>query len=439
MDKTIALLRRLTLLRRDIMKTYPFWGRMLLRLRFGFSSCGTAYTDMENIVFDPEFSMDLPDEELRFLLLHEVMHCVLKHCLRGREFDPGLHNIACDTVVNSMILDMLGYSEFSVAGSPVMHLAPDGTEGRMYTAEKIYEMLKEDGAGKQPPSSPQSAGGDNDGFGTDSVPAAGGDPSEGPGSKPGQNVPASGTLDNHSPWDSIGAGRQEGSPEEDYVNRKLLNDKWDSYIRDSMRSYSKDGGIPGGLRGYLTEIYYQPKTNWRQVLQDFIRHNLSDYVFSVPDRRFSGDIVMPSFQDHIYGDTIEKIWILIDSSGSVDDDSIRKILLEARAAIEQMDQMTGMVSYFDSDVHKPYPLEEIGDFDRFMSEKVPCGGTSFKAIFTYLREHLADELPALMLILTDGYASFPDEDAALGVPVLWAIISSDVEPPWGEVIHIEIE
>lgn len=42
--------------------------------------------------------------------------------------------------------------------------------------------------------------------------------------------------------------------------------------------------------------------------------------------------------------------------------------------------------------------------------------------------------PAFASSLND--TQFPDESQALGVPVVWLIIDSDVVPPFGDVIHI---
>ena len=136
-----ALSRRLTDLRAGLLWERPFYGRLLLHLTFGFTHCGTAYTDMRHIVFDPAFAQSLGNEELRFVMLHELMHCVLRHCTRGRNLRHRLYNIACDIVVNSLILETLGLPELLIDGEPVMHLTPVQTEGREHTAEEVYEML----------------------------------------------------------------------------------------------------------------------------------------------------------------------------------------------------------------------------------------------------------------------------------------------------------
>lgn len=64
------------------------------------------------------------------------------------------------------------------------------------------------------------------------------------------------------------------------------------------------------------------------------------------------------------------------------------------------------------------------------------GGTSFEVIFEYLDNKLKDNLPRVIVIITDGYADFPKESKALDVPVIWLIVDSEINPPFGESIHI---
>ena len=45
---------------------------------------------------------------------------------------------------------------------------------------------------------------------------------------------------------------------------------------------------------------------------------------------------------------------------------------------------------------------------------------------------LRREVPRAMIIMTDGYAPFPPEQEAMGIPVLWLIFGTDVRPPWGK-------
>ena len=51
---------------------------------------------------------------------------------------------------------------------------------------------------------------------------------------------------------------------------------------------------------------------------------------------------------------------------------------------------------------------------------------------------MKDNLPASIIVLTDGYAEFPDESCAMDIPVLWLLNNEDITLPWGKVARIEI-
>lgn len=51
---------------------------------------------------------------------------------------------------------------------------------------------------------------------------------------------------------------------------------------------------------------------------------------------------------------------------------------------------------------------------------------------------MSDDLPVSIIILTDGFAPFPDESAAMNIPVLWLLNNEEVEPPWGKVARIRV-
>ena len=103
---TRELMRRLLLSRMRILNEHPFFGLLLMHMHYGLDeSSPTAYTDGESIVFGVDFLMSLSESELDFVMMHEIMHVVLQHCMRGTQYnDPDRFNIACDIVVNSNIL-----------------------------------------------------------------------------------------------------------------------------------------------------------------------------------------------------------------------------------------------------------------------------------------------------------------------------------------------
>ena len=122
-----------------------FFGLLIVHLKFALDeTIETAATDGVTVFFSPEFLDTLSNDELDFVLMHEVMHVVLKHLDRSTELDNYLYNIASDTVINSIILESKNNDLKSISLNgfgALMHLAPNGKEGREYTAEEVYEML----------------------------------------------------------------------------------------------------------------------------------------------------------------------------------------------------------------------------------------------------------------------------------------------------------
>lgn len=393
-DDKKLILRRLADARMRLIMNSPFYGNLVLHMKFVLAQCGTAATDMKRILFDPEFVLGLSDRELDFVVKHEIMHCVLQHCIRGRDKNQHFFNIACDIVVNSNIMQSMGVSSITVAGEEAMHLTPEGKEGYLYSAEEVYEMLieKYDALIRDVEEVLKEIEKD---YGT--------------------------IVDRHEIWSVIPLV-------------ETLSNEWKMHLKNALANCGET--VPG-VRKFLEDLEYHSKLNWRAILHDFIveTHDEFDYSFSPPDRRFSaGDFILPSFSE-IVGDAVDNLWFVVDASGSISVEELSCSFEEIKAAINQFDSLSGKLSFFDMVVSEP---KEFADVDTLKSiEPVGGGGTSFHCIFKYMEEHMINELPTAVIILTDGYAPFPQEEIALGVPTLWIIAGDNtVDAPWGVTIHI---
>ena len=126
---------------------------------------------------------------------------------------------------------------------------------------------------------------------------------------------------------------------------------------------------------------------------------------------------------------------MIDTSGSMSDDMITAAYYEVKGAIEQFDgKLKGWLGFFDAAIVEPIRFDSIEEFE--IIKAYGGGGTSFDIIFDHIRKYMADSLPNCIIILTDGYAPFPDEKKSMGIPVLWLINNKEVSPPWGKVARI---
>lgn len=392
------LVNKLTTARASLLLKAPFYGTLLMHLKFGLAECETACTDMKRILWDPLFLRRITLEEVQFVMLHEVMHCVLDHIHRGKGKIHKLYNLAADIVVNSNIMQTYGVKEFQVDGESAMHLAPDGIEGREYTADQVYEMLVRKYKNLL-----------ND---VDAL-------CEEVSSEYGIEI------DNHEIWDVIPV-----SPE--------LSEEWKAAIKDAAKKYFSLDNRPSLVRKLLDSEDYNPILNWRQVLHDFIQivTDSYDFDFAPPDRRFStGEFILPSFLE-MDGEAIENLWVLIDSSGSIDDKTLTMILKEIESSINQFSYLHAKISCFDTSVTEPVEFENVEGLAKLKIEG--GGGTSFKCIFDFLKDNMMAEPPMAIVIITDGYSRYPDENAAMAIPVLWMLIDNEFDAPWGKSIHVEL-
>lgn len=146
-NKQVELTRKVYYSRMRVLSNHPFFGMLVLDLKFRFDSEEKTFsTDGTNIYFNPNYLDLLKEEELDICILHCIMHIVLKHPFREVEYEnKELYNLACDIVVNSNILySISGVSnkkELVVLGKILPHKTPTGEEGYKYSTKEVYWML----------------------------------------------------------------------------------------------------------------------------------------------------------------------------------------------------------------------------------------------------------------------------------------------------------
>ena len=220
-----------------------------------------------------------------------------------------------------------------------------------------------------------------------------------------------------------------------------FKDIWDKHLADACESISIRDAITGrGTIPLLAERMWEemrkPQTDWRTILNDFVQEEICDYSFAPPDRRFDeSPFFLPDFNEK--DETVEDILFMIDASGSMSNKDITAAYCEIKGAIEQFNgKLKGWLGFFDAEVIEPIPFENVEEFSVIRPKG--GGGTDFQIIFEYVQKHMQDKLPASIIILTDGFAPFPQEKLAGGIPVLWLLNNDEVDPPWGKIARITV-
>ena len=187
------------------------------------------------------------------------------------------------------------------------------------------------------------------------------------------------------------------------------------------------------LRRLLGELR-PPQSDWRELLNNFVQEEITDYSFEPPDRRFDGDFFLPDFNQP--SDTVRNLLFAVDTSGSIGDKALTAAFSEIKGAIDQFDgRLSGKLCFFESNVTEPIDFESVDDLLRIRPHG--GGGTNVAAVFALAAAFDPDELSSIV-ILTDGECRYPPESAANGVPVLWLINNETHTPPWGRLARISV-
>lgn len=427
-EEIVGITKRLQGIRQGLVRKTPFYAILLFGLRFSLDDMvETVYTDGERIAFNPDFLKSITDREVEFIMLHEVSHVALGHPFRRiiADCDFELYDVACDIVVNSNIYQFTGKDEryISIKGKVMPHKICD-KEGSLFTVEQVYEQLLSQ---RKKTDDREEGNGKRDGSGKIQVK----DGKDGRGSgKP--SISDGATIDDHSFWK--GEGEEE-----------ISSTMWEARVMQTYEtvknlpqaSFGKQDDGWGDLPIFAERMHNEVASNkldWRTLLNDFIQEDLCDYSFYPPDRRFGdSDFFLPDFNEK--DERVENLLFMIDTSGSMKDDDIGEVYGEIKSAIEQFDgKIKGWLGFFDGSVTEPKPFENEEEFKAIRIQG--GGGTSFLPIFHYVRDHMQDKNVTSIIILTDGYAPYPEEYERMNIPVLWIINNNDATPPWGVIARL---
>ncbi len=125
-----------------VVANFPFYGTLLTHLPFRKDEgAKTVYTDGRVIGYNPSFlrALDLP--EIRFVVLHEVLHAALGHVFRRGTRDPLRWGIAADIVVNGILYDLAFRLRRTVLREPEGVLL-DGPLAELGPVERVHDHIR---------------------------------------------------------------------------------------------------------------------------------------------------------------------------------------------------------------------------------------------------------------------------------------------------------
>jgi len=126
-----------------IISNFKFFAELLFNLKIIEGNPSgrfkTMATDGKSIIYNPNFVNKLSEEEVIFVILHEIMHCANLHFARIGGRNPRMWNEAGDYAINIQLSDMRKDLDTKVIEVPSKILLDE--RFRNMSAELIYDVL----------------------------------------------------------------------------------------------------------------------------------------------------------------------------------------------------------------------------------------------------------------------------------------------------------
>ena len=464
--------RRITRARSSLIMDHPFYGSLAMRLDVMESAAfPTMATDGFRLWYNKGWLDTIDEDVLMFVVIHEILHCVLGHHIRRGGRDHKRWNIACDYVVNLILL----HAGYKVPDWVYLDERFDGLN-----AEQVYRVLEDEEAKAKPPEpqqgpEPQTSSSDDAGDEQEEQQqdeANGGDDpadgDDGDGGQPGDDGEADGdpmqdglgegdaatpdagnggTASGGSPsavgedvpvshGDFGGCGEiLDAAPSHDEAALAEAAAEWEVATRQAVNvaKRQEEGKLPGFLKEIVDQLN-DPRTDWREVVRRFVDpSSTKDFSWSMPSRRH---LPFKHYTPGMVTDGVSHVAMMIDTSGSIDTELLKVFGGEVQAALDDgaIDKIT--LVFCDTRVNRTaeYSKGDIVDFT--------CqgrGGTEFFPAIKWVEENAQDVVCAIYFTDLDcsDYGEeppFPMLWAAYGSP--WFLKDAMKRVPFGEIIEV---
>lgn len=371
----------ITKLKIDLMRRMPFYGDIIVKLpivEMTDDTVPTAATNGKVILYNKKYMESLPSAQRHYVIMHEVFHVLLMHWKRNQDRIPIYWNVACDYVVNQMLVSMIG--RFKENGIDIQ-IPPDICMAQycvLSAAEDVYYKIVDD------------------------------------------------NKDNNSK-DKVYVRKMYSNLKNDQkelLDKRLfpkdltvkparnLSDKEQSDLESEIKklikdSASKNRGTYGSseVPREILRIVESRMLPWHKYLSKFLQQvETGEASYLNPERKYIHmDLMVPGNEKR--DDDLGGVWAFIDSSGSIAQNELDQYLTQLYRISKEFGCEIN-VAYWDTKVTDVYTKVKKPN------ELLDCrpkhsGGTNINCIYEYLKNNKIK--PYVMLILTDGFFGDADE------------------------------
>lgn len=401
-DKNIDALEKIKRAKISILFDEPFYSGLIFSMKDILTyDVPIGATNGKVIYYNPDAIIKMKHEEIKFLIYHEIYHCILHHITRRQSRIPIIWGIAIDYVVNA-ILTKFSLGKMPEEAGKLIGILKD--EYRDLSAEVIYNKLLEDKDFMEMIQGQISSIIIID-----------------------NNLGHNGIYDSHLDLDK----------------EQQLETEWDIKVIAASSLIKDQGKIPSEIIRLIEKIK-APVMNWKYILLRFLREcDKSDYSWTRPNKRFvHNNIYLPSLK----GRATTEIAIAVDTSGSMSEKELEDAIGEIYGILSSVN--ISKLHFMSIDAGKDNlpnktlvinswqlksPKTVVGLLKKSL---IGGGGTSFIPAFNYIKE-VKNNIKVLVY-LTDGMGDYPDKNE-VKIPVIWVLSSNGISferIPFGSVVRL---
>ena len=459
---------------------YPAFASTIVNIGYYEKPVSTLCTDGQNIYYNKDFLNKLSFNDQLFTFAHEICHIRSNHIMRSKDKNQKLWNIATDAVINQLLKE-----DGLTMPAGVINVE----EAINYSAEEYYDKLLEnqknnsnernqsnqndskspsednaqgnasssgsenkenpnesDGNSKENNSNERNQSNQNDSKSPSennaqgNAASSGSENKENPNESDGNSKENSSNeegnnpsnVDDHSMWskalENENNKADSNEPNEEIVdeqelfsqNRKEKIENLKKLKEELLKQSMKAGKEPGETEFTLNDIgINKALIDWRTLLRKAVNIKLK-WDTRRPEVEYG--VLVPKINKLAYPRTE----ILLDTSGSIDEEMLRNFLRECKYILQNSEMWVGCFDtkfYGFQKINNEKDIENMTFYGR--------GGTNFDVAVSAFSQRVDNKI-----IFTDGYAYMPKEKS----DIIWIVFGEEkINPPGGKVIYIDNE
>ena len=413
---------------------YPAFASTIVNIGYYEKPVSTLCTDGQNIYYNKDYLNKLSFNEQLFIFAHEICHIRSNHILRSKGKNHKLWNIATDAVINQLLKE-----DGLTMPAGVINVE----EAINYSAEEYYDKLLKNQSNN---SNEENQPNQNDSNSTSEDNTQGNASSSGSESKENQNESNGeskennsneesnnpSNVDDHSMW-SKALENENNNTDSDQSNEKSVNEKelfsqnrkekienLKKLKEELLKQSMKAGTTTNGEQFYIDDIGVNKSLiDWRIILKKAVNIKLR---WDIRNPEVEYGVLVPKINKLAYPRTE----ILLDTSGSIDEEMLRNFLRECKYILQNSEMWVGC---FDTKFYGFQKIKSEKDIENMTF--YGRGGTNFDVAVSAFGQRVDNKI-----IFTDGYADMPKEKS----DIIWIVFGEEkINPPGGKVIYIDNE